>query len=77
MNLESILKIILAFISVLIVVFVVLQTRSGGLGTVFGGSSGGEFYKSKRGFEGFLYNGTILLGIVFTVVAIAIGVVSA
>ncbi len=74
---ENILKIVLAVVSVLIIVFVVLQTRSGGLGTIFGGSSGGEFYKSKRGLEAFLYNGTIVLGILFAFIAIGIAVVSA
>ncbi len=77
MNLENVLKFLMAIISVSIIVLVLLQTRSGGLGTVFGGSSGGEFYKSKRGFEAFLYNGTIVLGILFAVVAIAIAVISA
>jgi preprotein translocase subunit SecG len=77
MDLIQFLKYALAVVSALIVVFVVLQTRSGGLGTVFGGSSGGDFYKSRRGFEGFLYNGTIILGILFAVLSVGIAIVSA
>jgi preprotein translocase subunit SecG len=77
MELEVILKYLLAVVCSLMVVSVILQTRSGGLGTVFGGSTGGEFYKSRRGFEGFLYNGTIVLGIFFAILSLAIAIVSA
>jgi preprotein translocase subunit SecG len=76
MEIESILKYVLAFVSFAIILFVILQTRSGGLGTVFGGSSGGDLYKSRRGFEAFLYNGTIVLGILFAVISISIAVVN-
>lgn len=77
MNLEDILKYAIAIVSFLIIVAVLLQTRSGGLGTVFGGSTGGEFYKSRRGFEAFLYNSTVLLGILFAVISIAIAIINA
>ena len=77
MNLTDILKYIEVIISVLMIVFILLQNRSGGLGTVFGGASGGEFYRSKRGLEAFLYNATIILGILFSIIALAIAVLNA
>lgn len=75
MEIEEILKYAMAVVSVIIIVLILLQTRSGGLGTVFGGSSGGDLYKSRRGFEGFLYNATIVGGILFAVVGLAIAIV--
>jgi len=77
MNITDILKYVLAIDAVLLVITVLLQNRSGGLGTVFGGSGGGEFYRSKRGLEAFLYNGTIILGILFAVVSLSIAVLNA
>jgi preprotein translocase subunit SecG len=77
MNLVDILKFATAIVAFVIIVFVLLQTRSGGLGTVFGGSSGGDLYKSRRGFEAFLYNGTIVLGILFAIFSLGIAVLSA
>ncbi|MCA9387205.1 preprotein translocase subunit SecG [Candidatus Dojkabacteria bacterium] len=74
MNIDSIIKYILALDAFFIIIFVLLQTRSGGLGAVFGGSSGGDLYKSRRGFEAFLYNGTIVLGILFAVLSLGIAV---
>lgn len=76
MDIDILLKYLVAFVSIAIIVFVILQTRSGGLGTVFGGSSGGDLYKSRRGFEAFLYNGTIVLGILFAVLSLSIAVVN-
>lgn len=51
--------------SVFLSIAILLQNRSGGLGTVFGGSSGGEGYRSKRGLEKFLYYSSIILAVVF------------
>ncbi len=74
MDIVSILKYLLIVVAVLLSVSVALQNRSGGLGTVFGGFSGGEFYRSKRGLEGLLYNSTIVLGILLAVISIAIAI---
>ena len=75
MNILTILKYAEVFISLALVITVVLQSRSGGLGAVFGGS-GGEAYRSKRGLEAVLYNATIILGVLFTIVALAIAILS-
>jgi protein translocase SecG subunit len=77
MSITDILKYVLVVISILLMVAVLLQNRSGGIGTVFGGSGGGEFYRSKRGIEAFLYNGTVILGILFAIVSLSIAVLNA
>jgi len=74
MDIVTILKYVLLLDAALLAVSVALQNRSGGLGTVFGGFSGGEFYRSKRGLEGLLYKSTIVLGILFAVISIAIAI---
>ena len=76
MSITEILKYILAIDAVGLVISILLQNRSGGLGTVFGGMSGGEFYRSRRGLEAVLYNATIILGILFVILALAIAVIN-
>ena len=68
---KNILLIIQIVLSVLLVISVLLQVRGSGLGTIFG-SVGGEFYRSKRGIEKFLYRSTIILAILFASNSIAI-----
>ena len=50
-------------IAVLLIVCVALQMQGSGLSTAFGGS--GEFYRSKRSIERFLYIATIILAAIF------------
>jgi len=59
-----------------LILVILLQNRSGGLGTVFGGSGGGEYYRSKRGLEAFLFNSTIFLGISFVILSIALAILN-
>lgn len=72
MNKNSI-YVIQIVISVIIVVSVLLQSRgSGGLSATFGGTgSGGEFYRSRRGIQKFLYYETIVMAFLFAGFAIA------
>jgi len=54
------------FISVIIILSVLLQQRGSGLGSLFGGpgaGSGGEFYRTRRGFEKFLFYLTIVMAV--------------
>lgn len=55
-------------ISVLLVGAVLLQSQSGGLSASFGGS--GEFYRSRRSLEKFLFMGTIGLAFVFGILSV-------
>lgn len=60
-NLFNLISVIAA---VLMVVTILLQTRGQSLGASFGGDSS-NFYRSKRGAERIIYNGTIILAIIF------------
>jgi len=71
MNAKTILLVLEITLSIILVTFILLQVRGSGLGNVFGGG-GGEFYRSKRGIESFLYKGTIVVAILFVVNSIAI-----
>jgi protein translocase SecG subunit len=50
-------------LAILLSVAVLTQNRGSGLSATFGG--GGGFHASKRGAEKFLFNATIVLGILF------------
>lgn len=76
MELNVVLKYILAIVSALLVVAVLLQQRGSSLGSVFGGAGGEGLYRSKRGFEAFLYNATIVLGILFAILALSLAIVN-
>lgn len=62
-----------AVISALLIVSVLLQKGTSGLGTVFGGGVT-ETFKTKRGFEAFIYNVTIVLGTLFLANSLAIAI---
>lgn len=63
------LLIIQSVVSVLIVVFIILQQRGTALGSAFGG--GGEVYSTRRGIQTNLLWATIVLAIAFIGLAIA------
>jgi preprotein translocase subunit SecG len=54
-------------ISVVLTALVLLQVRSRGLGTAFGGDS--SIYQTRRGLERTLFNWTIVFAALFLVVA--------
>lgn len=60
---RQILTIAQVVISVLLVVVILLQEKGVGLGSSFGG--GGEFYRSKRGIDKFLFVATVVLSVLF------------
>ena len=57
-----------AVIAILLTVSILLQNRGSGLGGAFGGDFGG--YYTKRGMEKFLLYMSIILAVVFFVLAI-------
>jgi preprotein translocase subunit SecG len=63
------LVIIQSIVSVLIVVFIIMQQRGTALGSAFGG--GGEVYSTRRGIQKNLLWATIVLTIAFIGLAIA------
>lgn len=65
---------ILTVISVVfMVLFILLQSRGAGLGASFGGES--NFYRSRRGGEKVIYQGTIVTAIIF-VLSVVLGILS-
>ncbi len=77
MDISQILNIAFIVVSVLLVIFILLQQQGSGLGTIFGGSGGGESYRSKRGVEKLFFNLTIILIVMFIFIGLSIAVTSA
>lgn len=72
---DTVLKGLMVFeiiVSIGIVVLVLLQNRGDGLGSMFGGSGGGEVYRTKRGLEKTLYRLTIVLSVVLCAISLVI-----
>ena len=61
--------IIQSIVSILIVVFIILQQRGTALGSAFGG--GGEVYSTRRGLQTNLLWATVVLVIAFIGLAVA------
>jgi len=57
-------------VAVLLIIFILLQERTSGLSGVLGGDSEGGFYQTRRGLEKMIFWGTIVLAIVFAVLAL-------
>lgn len=56
------------FLSIMLILSILLQSRGSGLSSSFGG--GGEFYRSRRGIENVLLKITVILAILFLASAI-------
>ena len=65
-NIFNILQIILAIV---LVTAILLQQKGSGLGSAFGG--GGNVYNTRRGMDKTLFNITIVVAILFFLVAVA------
>ena len=76
MEITGVVKYVIAISAAVVIVTVLLQARSGGLGTVFGGGGGGEAYRSKRGVEGVLFKLTITFAIIFAISSLLLAWVS-
>lgn len=63
-------RIIQIIISIAVIVFILLQVRGAGLGSIFGGSSAGSVFKTRRGVERLVFNITIVLVVLFAAVSI-------
>lgn len=65
---KNILNIAQLIISILLIVFILLQQRGTALGSAFGG--GGEVYSTRRGFQKNLLWGTIILTAAFIILSV-------
>ena len=72
MTLAGVLPYIEAVLSVLLILFVLLQQTGASLGGAFGGDNFSAAYHTRRGMEKWLFWATIIDGILFVAVAIAI-----
>jgi preprotein translocase subunit SecG len=62
--------------SVAVILFVLLQTHSAGLGSAFGGSSAGSVFKTRRGIERLVFNLTVIFIVLFALFALLSAVVA-
>ena len=53
-----------------LVITVLLQPSTAGLGGAFGGTDAAQAFRTKRGFEKFLFVATIALGIIFAALCV-------
>lgn len=70
MQLRDYLDLAQIVVSIALVLAIVLQSKSAGLGGLTGGDTGGVF-RARRGVEKTLFNITIGLAVVFFIIAIA------
>ena len=61
-------RIVQIILCVAVIAFILLQTRGAGLGSVFGGSSAGSVFKTRRGVEKLVFNITIVFVVLFALV---------
>lgn len=57
-------------LSVVLVTAVLLQQSAAGMGGALGGSDGGSFHHTRRGFEKFLFYLSLVCGILFALFAL-------
>jgi preprotein translocase subunit SecG len=50
--------------------FILLQVRSAGLGSAFGGTSAGSVFKTRRGIERLVFNITIVFIVLFSLISL-------
>jgi preprotein translocase subunit SecG len=53
-----------------VIAFILLQVRSAGLGSAFGGTSAGSVFKTRRGVERLVFNITIVFIVLFSVISV-------
>lgn len=58
------------FLSVILVLTILLQQSSAGVGGALGGGDGASFHSTRRGFEKFLFILSIICGILFILSAL-------
>lgn len=64
------LRIVQIILCVAVITFILLQVRGAGLGSVFGGSSAGSVFKTRRGVEKLVFNITIVFVVLFALVSL-------
>ncbi len=70
MEINAILPIIQIVLAVLLTVAVLFQQSEAGAGGAFGGTDSVSSWRTRRGFEKFLFTATIVLAVLFVVSAL-------
>jgi protein translocase SecG subunit len=60
---KSLFNFITIISALLMVLFILIQTRGSSLGAAFGGDT--SYYRSRRGAEAVIFNATIVLAVIF------------
>ncbi len=68
--LPSILPAAQILVAGLLVTAILFQPSTAGIGGTFGGADAAQTFRTKRGFEKFLFIATIVLGIVFAALCV-------
>jgi len=68
---DKILNISQIILAIILIASILLQHRGTSLGGAFGGGSEGNMYRSRRGFEKFLFYLTITVAVLFVGLTIA------
>ena len=66
---ETILPIAQIVIAIAIMALILFQQRGTALGGAFGGE-GGSFYSTRRGIQKYIFWATIVLGVIFVILAV-------
>lgn len=64
------LPVVQILLSLLLIGGILLQQRGAGLGGAFGGNDGSETYYTRRGAEKVLFQGTIIVGVLFALASL-------
>lgn len=58
-------------VSVVLIIFILLQQRGTALGSAFGAGESGGFYATRRGVQKKIFIATIIFGVLFIALALA------
>ena len=71
MSTSDIVNVFQILVALILIAAVLMQAKGAGLGNIFGGSSGGDAFRTRRGIERVLFRGTIALIVIFVALSIA------
>lgn len=71
MDTSDVVNVFQILIALILIAAVLMQAKGAGLGNIFGGSGGGDTFRTRRGIERVLFRGTIGLIVVFVGLSIA------
>ncbi len=63
-------RVVQIILGVAVMIFILLQARGAGLGSVFGGTSAGSVFKTRRGVERLVFNITVIFVVLFCIISL-------